>query len=101
MKREILCPKCQEKVRKLFPTDTPYPDEHVKFVVGTAKRDFICDNCTTPIFISEDCCAFTIWADHGRQPYKEWEHDYLTTEVGHPDFDSLMDFMKTQFKKDV
>ena len=77
MKREIICPTCQKQSRKMFHTDTPYPGEHVKFVEGTAKRDFICDHCGTDIFISEECCAFTIWADHGRQPYYAWESEFI------------------------
>lgn len=77
MKRQIICKSCQYKTKKRFPSDNPYPGEYLKFVEGTAKHPMICDDCGTPIIREEECCAFTIWADHGRQPYYEWEGEYL------------------------
>lgn len=73
MKQQIICPECKDINRKLFKTDTPYPGEHVKFVPGYALRDFVCDDCATPIEKGTECCAFSIWADHGRVPYYPWE----------------------------
>ena len=77
MKKEIVFPKCRTELRELFPTDTPHPREHVKFVDGTARYDFICDSCSIPIPKTRECTAFTIWADHGADPYAPWEPGYL------------------------
>ena len=77
MKRQIVCNKCKSKLRKLFPTDTPYPGEHVKFVAGKAKSVFMCDHCGCTINATDNCFSFSIWADYGGVPYHEWEPDYL------------------------
>lgn len=77
MKREILCVWCRPNVRELFPTDNPYPGEHVKFVDGTAKMDRICDQCGCPIEAGQTCTAFSSWADYGGIPYFPWESGYL------------------------
>ena len=77
MKREIVCSKCRGELIKLFPTDSPYPMEHIKFVDGKARKEFICDNCGFNINTTENCTAMSIWADHGRVPYIEWEPEYL------------------------
>jgi len=77
MKREIICPECKEKLRKLFTTDNPYEDEHVKFLRGTALKNYICDNCGNIINENDLCYAFTIWADYSPAPYQEWEHKYI------------------------
>ena len=77
MKRQIVCVPCRKALRKLFPTDTPYPQEHVKFVDGKAKDEFLCDSCGEAIFLAQECTAVTFWADHGAQPYSEWEGDYV------------------------
>lgn len=45
LKREIFCPKCAQAARTQFPTEQPYPGEHVKFVPGFAKSPFRCDHC--------------------------------------------------------
>ena len=37
MKREIFCAGCSLEMRDLFPTNEPYPGEHVKFEVGLAR----------------------------------------------------------------
>jgi hypothetical protein len=80
MKQEILCTKCEESTRKQFPNESPYPGEHVKFVSGKANEDFICDHCNTEISEDENCCAFSIWADYGGQPYFEWESNFIKKE---------------------
>ena len=77
MKRQILCPKCTDDTRKRFPTDNPYPGEHIKFVRGTAKLEFKCDHCDKKIVPGEEATAYSVWADHGRQPYHEWENDFI------------------------
>lgn len=80
MKREILCSKCEPELRALFPTDTPYPGEHVKFVNGKANKDLICDQCGQPIKTNDNCVAMSMWADYGGIPYYEWEPEYLRME---------------------
>jgi hypothetical protein len=79
MKRDILCNKCAKDRREQYPTDTPYPEEHIKFVHGTARGDMLCDGCTyrTEIKKGEECCAFSSWADYGGIPYNEWEHEFI------------------------
>ena len=77
MKQQIICPKCKDESRKLFPTDTPYPGEHVKFVKGEALKDYRCDGCGEVIKTGDECSAFSIWADHGAQPYYPWEKDFI------------------------
>ena len=77
MKQQIVCKKCEPSLRKLFPTDTPYPGEHVKFVSGKAKRDFLCDRCGCDINATDSCHAVSTWADYGGIPYYEWETEYL------------------------
>ena len=79
MKQEIVCPKCKDGLRKLFPTDNPYPGEHIKFLKGKALKDYVCDDCAVDIKKDEKCFAFSIWADHGAQPYYPWEKDYILT----------------------
>ncbi len=81
MKKEIICMECKKKTRKLYPTDTPYPGEHVKFLVGKALDDFRCDQCNKDIFIDERCCAFSIWADYGGQPYHNWEKEFVEAQI--------------------
>ena len=77
MKQEIVCSSCRKELRELFPTDTPYPMEHVKFVDGRAKADYLCDQCGDEILPFQHCTAFSIWADHGTQSYYEWEDKYV------------------------
>ena len=77
MKRQIVCNKCKDSLRKLFPTDMPYPGEHVKLVKGKAKKDFMCDRCGCDINATDNCWAVSIWADYGGIPYYEWEDEYL------------------------
>ena len=78
MKRQVLCPECSKKTRDLFPTDTPYPGEFVKFVVGNALAFMNCDSCNGDIKPGAACVAVSIWADHGGIPYFAWEHNFIT-----------------------
>ena len=78
MKREILCPICRANRRKLFPTDNPYPEEHIRFVDGIAKIGMLCDSCIITISPGDECTAFSGWADYGGIPYYEWEPEYIT-----------------------
>jgi len=77
MKQEIVCNTCYADLKRLFPKENPYPGEHVKFVKGRALKEFICDNCGCDLKEDDEAVAFTIWADHARQPYKSWESEYL------------------------
>lgn len=80
MKREVLCKDCAVQMRKMFPNDSPYPGEHVKFVNGKSKVQCICDRCSKPINPGDEICAFSSWADYGGVPYSEWEDEYLEKE---------------------
>jgi hypothetical protein len=65
----------------LFPTATPFPGEHVKFVNGKAKDNFICDQCGCSIKANDNCIAMSTWADYGGIPYRKWEDEYLREEI--------------------
>jgi hypothetical protein len=76
MKQEILCyPACSNRARAKFPTDNPSPGDHVSFIKGMAKKDFICNCCFRPIGAADDCCAFSIWADGQEKP--DWEKEFI------------------------
>lgn len=77
MVRKILCKECEAKSRKLFPNESPYPGEHIKFVSGKANMMYICDDCVAPIFKNDEICAFSIFTDYGGIPYYSWEEEYL------------------------
>ena len=77
MNCQIICETCYTKVRNRYPTDSPYPGEHIKFVHGLASKDFICDLCGLALPTACDCTAYTIWADHGGQSYSPWEDRYI------------------------
>lgn len=77
MKQEIVCPGCTAELQNLFPTADPFPGEHVKFVDGEALSPYMCDQCGAQIDQGDKCTAFSIFTDHGAQPYYEWEHEYL------------------------
>ena len=81
MKREIVCSGCEPKLRKLFPTESPYPGEHVKFVRGLSIIKCVCDSCGQDIKVAEIVCAFSAWADYGGIPYSEWEDEYIDLDV--------------------
>ena len=77
MKQEILCLDCKKSARESYPNDNPYPGEHIKFVDGKAFKRYLCDHCDKQINQGEDCSCFSIWADHGADPYSPWEKDYI------------------------
>lgn len=80
MKREILCIDCAEKVRKLFPSEEPFPGEHVKFVEGKAINKYRCDECSCDIESGADCVTFSCWTDHSRATYFPWEKYFIEIE---------------------
>lgn len=47
----------------MFPSDTPYPGEHVRLTPGTAQRAFVCDVCNGPIRPGQNVVAFSVWTD--------------------------------------
>lgn len=73
MKREILCNGCKNELRELFPTNTPYPGEFLKFIKGKAKQYYICDRCGKDITKDSECWAFSIYTNN----YYQWEGEYL------------------------
>ena len=75
MKQEITCPRCTKELRDLYPTDTPFPGEGVKFVPGVALGPYQCDQCGAPIDKGSNCTAFSIFAEW--IPYHKWEHEYI------------------------
>lgn len=79
MKREIVCPECAEKLRKMFEFND-YPDEHFKFVAGKADSSYNCDQCNRDIHPGEVCSALSIWnneLDRRGRGYYEWETGYI------------------------
>ena len=79
MKQDILCMDCAKERRELHKTDNPYPGEHIKFVLGEARKDMLCDGCVTerPIVKGEEVCAYSSWADYGGIPYYKWETQFI------------------------
>jgi hypothetical protein len=74
MKRLIVCKNCETEQRKLFPVESPYPGENIKFVVGNALSDFKCDNCYSVIGIGDYACAISIWSKPKNIQYFPWEN---------------------------
>jgi len=81
MKREILCSTCEIASRKLFPVESPYPGEHVKFVNGDSIVQCRCDDCDRDIKVGEKVCALSIWVDYGGIPYFAWEDEYMDLDA--------------------
>ena len=87
MKREIICQTCEPKLRKLFniephkTTSTPYPNEHVKMIGGSAMFSYVCDHCNAPIRQREFCFAVSIWNDRHPNDHFPWERDYIMPGV--------------------
>jgi len=77
MKREILCMSCGYESRIQFPTMNPYPDEYVKHLGGSAKKDFVCDSCNADILKGSRCVARSMWHTLKGLPYYDWETKYL------------------------
>lgn len=72
MKQEIICPKCRSS---LIGTLDHYAGEYHKFVLGTSKGNYICDQCVKPLPPGAECYALSIWTDD--RPYSAWEHQYI------------------------
>lgn len=77
MKREIICKDCIKDLKKLFPEQSPYPGEYVRFLNGKAKKNMFCDSCGKNISMNEKCVAFSIYSDS--RPYFDWENNYIST----------------------
>jgi len=77
MNQQIICESCYADVRKRYPTNSPFPGEHIKFMHGLASKDYFCDLCGRDLPVACDCTAYTLWSDRGRQPYSPWEHNFL------------------------
>lgn len=75
MVQKILCKKCEEDCRNLFPIESPYPGEYIKFVPGIAKKSMLCDDCGLDLLIGDNVCAFSIFTDE--RPYGAWEEEYI------------------------
>lgn len=78
MKREILCMPCANSLHGKLGS---YAGEGHKFVSGKIHADLVgvvCDHCMTNLSPGTDCEALSIWSD--RNPYFEWEQEYLTEE---------------------
>lgn len=77
MVRKLICDTCYTELRNRYPTNSPYPGEHIKFIHGLALNDYICDLCGLKLQVGDDCTAFTIWSDWNAQPYAPWEDGYI------------------------
>jgi hypothetical protein len=73
MNKQIICETCYIDVRNRYPTDSPYPGEHIKLVHGLALNDYICDLCGAILPVGCDCTAYTIWTND----YAPWEECYI------------------------
>lgn len=76
MKQELLCEQCAIKLRKLFPTDQPYPGEFVDFKHGIVQKpNLVCDDCTVSLERGSRAIAYSNWV-HG-QRIAPWAMFYL------------------------
>ena len=82
MKREILCFECRDKLKGLYPSDNPYPDEFVKFVDGLSKIGFNCDGCNRQLKPGSDVCALSIWTTRQGIQYYPWEEQLIILKSG-------------------
>ena len=79
----ILCKECRDKteqtverMNKEFPDEPP---EYINSVCGSARRDFICDQCNIGIAPGAICWAISLWTDiHPYHVNADWEKDYVT-----------------------
>lgn len=72
MKHEILCASCVKYARSLI---NKFPVEWVEIKEGSAKRNFVCDNCNRPIEQGENCFAFSCGPVD--KPYYPWESNFI------------------------
>lgn len=77
MRRMILCLDCRADAQEAYKTDVLEQDEHVKYVAGKAKQNFLCDTCGCEIKAQYPCCAFSNWSDYSGLPYYNWESDFI------------------------
>ena len=77
MKQQIVCPACKGKILEARGSHNPYPGEHIKFVPGRAKIDLECDHCAKEIDPGDPAFGYSIWMDHGAEPYYKWEDTFL------------------------
>lgn len=77
MKREILCNGCAKSIKKLFPSEEPFPGEHVKFVEGKAINEYRCDECSCDIKTGTNCVTFSCWTDYSKAKYFPWEEYFI------------------------
>lgn len=75
MKREVLCVDCAREMRALFPTDSPYPGEFVRFVAGDLNRYAACDHCCGALHPKMRGVCISIYTIE--RPYFSWENDFL------------------------
>lgn len=75
MKCEIVCLECKDQLREMFPTDNPFPGEHINLKKGKALKEYICDKCNAGIDEGELCYAFSVWTD--QQERLNWEWDFI------------------------
>ncbi len=70
MKREILCLKCEKKLKP-----KKYPGEWFRRVDGVAMKDYVCDHCDVKIKEGSICCAESMGLDS--QPWLPWEQGFI------------------------
>ena len=80
MKQMIACMKtCAQRPIPRF------PGEYYKRIIGTAKRDMMCDFCGAPIAAGDLCAAETMGKTNMGQPYHRWEHELIDIAPGQED----------------
>lgn len=75
MKREIVCPECDQRSSLNLAKVSAKYSEFFKTVKGVSLRSVICDICTAPIDVGDKAAArsFAPSSDW----YAPWENEYL------------------------
>jgi hypothetical protein len=77
VKREIVCNKCLNEIKKIKATAERSPEWNEGVEIKTGKlivTDLFCDNCNTPLKISDTVHAVSMFK---KGDYFKWEHVYL------------------------
>ena len=83
MKKELLCPKCAEVLRKSFAEQRQAAGGTVRFTYGHFKKEtdahkLACVSCGTPFKAREAVVCFSNW-EKGDFP-EPWEGELITEE---------------------
>lgn len=78
--RQLLCPPCAANMKRISERpDIVAEGESVRFVFGTSRGDYVCDDCNADLGPGKRCAATTLYA-RGQAQLGPWEPDYVVPE---------------------